>query len=84
MEYQHPGYLYKLDLVISCGWAIRQIDIQNAFLHGFLNENIYIKQPPEFVDSQHPGYPASWISHYMASNKLRVPSFLALTPNYYS
>ena len=32
-----------LSLAISRGWAIRQINIQNAFLHGFLNEDIYMK-----------------------------------------
>jgi hypothetical protein len=31
-----------LSLVVSCGWLIRQIDIQNAFLHCFLDEDIYI------------------------------------------
>ncbi|XP_022931693.1 uncharacterized protein LOC111437852 [Cucurbita moschata] len=45
-----------LSLAISRGWAIRQIGIQNAFLHGFPNEDVYMKQPPGFVDSQRPGY----------------------------
>jgi hypothetical protein len=37
-----------LSLVVSCGWLIWQIDIQNAFLHGFLDEDVYMKQPPGF------------------------------------
>jgi hypothetical protein len=45
-----------LSLVISRGWAIRHIDIQNAFLHGLLDEDVYMKQPPEFVDCDHPIY----------------------------
>jgi hypothetical protein len=32
-----------LPLAISHGWVIRQIDIQNAFLHGFLDEDVYMK-----------------------------------------
>jgi hypothetical protein len=32
-----------LSLVVSRGWVIRQIDIQNAFLHSFLDEEVYMK-----------------------------------------
>ena len=42
-----------LSLAVSYGWAIRQVDIQNVFLHGLLNEDVYMKQPLGFVDSQH-------------------------------
>lgn len=35
-----------LDLVVSRGWHLRQIDIRNAFLHGFLDEEVYMQQPP--------------------------------------
>jgi hypothetical protein len=45
-----------LSLAVTRGWSIRQIDIQNAFLHGFLNEDVYMRQPPGFVDSQYPNY----------------------------
>jgi hypothetical protein len=37
-----------LSLAISNDWAIRQIDVQNAFLHGFLDEEVYMKQPLVF------------------------------------
>jgi hypothetical protein len=45
-----------LSLAVSRGWSLRQIDIQNAFLHGHLNEDVYMKQPPGFIDSDHPTY----------------------------
>jgi hypothetical protein len=31
-----------LSLAVAKGWNLRQIDIQNAFLHGFLNEDVYM------------------------------------------
>lgn len=45
-----------LSLAVSRNWTICQIDIQNAFLHGVLHEDVYMKQPPGFIDSTHPDY----------------------------
>jgi hypothetical protein len=45
-----------LSLACSRGWTLQQIDIQNAFLHGFLEEDVYMKQPLGFVDKTHPNY----------------------------
>jgi hypothetical protein len=33
-----------LSIAISSGWSIRQIDIQNAFLHGVLTEEVCMSQ----------------------------------------
>lgn len=43
-----------LALVVSNSWLLRQIDVRNALFHGFLNKDVYMKQPPGFEDSQNP------------------------------
>jgi hypothetical protein len=45
-----------LSIVVSRGWTLRQIDVSNAFLHGFLSEDVYMQQPPGFEDAQYPSH----------------------------
>src|SRR4051812_35783821 len=45
-----------LSIAVSRGWSLRQVDVHNTFLHGVLEEKVYIKQPHVFESAHNPSY----------------------------
>jgi len=48
--------LLILAIAVHFHWPVRKLDVSNAFLHGFLEEEVFIEQPKGFVDDTKPDY----------------------------
>jgi len=48
----------RLLLAYAClsGFKLFQIDVKSVFLNGFINEEVYVTQPPGFEDHKLPGH----------------------------
>ena len=45
-----------LSLAMVQQWDSRQLDVKNAFLYGYINEDIYMEQPPGMHISKFPSH----------------------------
>ncbi|KAL9272916.1 Retrovirus-related Pol polyprotein from transposon RE1-like protein [Drosera capensis] len=45
-----------LSMAVSRGWSLRQLYVQNVFLHCILEEEVYMKQAPGFEDQRWPRF----------------------------
>ncbi|GKA46102.1 retrotransposon protein, putative, ty1-copia subclass [Tanacetum coccineum] len=45
-----------LSLAVTNDCPLRQLNIQNAFFHGNLKDQVYMKLPPGFIDPQRPNH----------------------------
>ena len=44
-----------ISMAATHNWPLHQLNIENAFLHGNLQEKVYMEQPPGFVAQQEYG-----------------------------
>ena len=53
---KHTTIRVLLAIATELNLAVHQMDIKTAFLKGFLDEEIFMKQPEGFEDSGKPGH----------------------------
>ena len=53
---KQPTVKVVLSIALHHHWSLQQLDVSNAFLHGTLQEEVYMHQPKGFVDPLHSAY----------------------------
>jgi hypothetical protein len=45
-----------LTLAVHFNWCIRQLNVSNAFLHGYLDDEVFMEQTQGFIDYSQPNH----------------------------
>lgn len=53
---KQPTVRVVLSLAVTNAWPIKQLDVTNAFLHGVIDETVYMKQPLGYKNPTHPNF----------------------------
>lgn len=53
---KQPTVRIVLSLAVHHDWPIRQLDVSNAFLHGIVEEEVYMRQPLGYKSVSHPNH----------------------------
>ncbi|KAJ9550950.1 hypothetical protein OSB04_014995 [Centaurea solstitialis] len=69
-----------LSVAVTNQWSLRQLDVQNAFLHGDLKETVYLQQPQGFVD---PIQDMGPLSYFLGVEVVRKASDIILSQRKY-
>jgi len=61
----------RLLLPYACmnGFKLYQMDVKNAFLNGYIDEEVYVSQPPGFEDHKYPDHVFKLKKVYMVWSK---------------
>ena len=51
---KHATVRLVLAIAVSFNWPMRQLDVSNAFLHGYLKEEVHMQQPLGYIDQSKP------------------------------
>ena len=51
---KHATVRLVLAIVVIFNWPMRQLDVSNAFLHGYLKEKVHMQLPLGYIDQSKP------------------------------